>query len=79
MNGTSSENCMLRASAGRGEEPCPRDACAFWEPGGAVLDGGCGIERLALDVRRPEVASFLLELRERLEFIRAGDTKGVQR
>jgi hypothetical protein len=79
MNGTPSENCTLRAAAGRGEESCPRETCAFWEPGGAVVDGGCGVERLALDVRRADVASFLLDLRERLELIRDSDKKGALR
>jgi hypothetical protein len=62
-----------------GTNRVPRDACAFWEPGGAVVEAGCAVDRLALDVRRPDVASFLLELRERLELVRDTDTKGALR
>lgn len=58
--------CILR-SATDVLEPCPQERCAFWESGGAVLEGGCVIERLGVDVRRPDVASYLLDARERLE------------
>lgn len=57
-------------------EPCPRDPCPFWEPGGAVVEAACGLERLSLDVRRPDVAAYLLELRERLEQAYASQSKG---
>jgi hypothetical protein len=77
MDEISSPNCVLRRAADRGTERCPREACAFWEPGGAVVEGGCSIERLALDVRRPDVASYLLDLRERLELLHHRDAKGV--
>jgi hypothetical protein len=61
------ENCTLRLAAqGRAEE-CPREACAFWEPGGAVVEGTCLIERLGIDLRQAELACYLLETRERLE------------
>jgi hypothetical protein len=59
--------CSLRLVAEKKVEPCPRELCAFWEPGGAVVPGACVIERLGIDARRRDVASFLLELRERLE------------
>jgi hypothetical protein len=47
-------------------EACCEAGCPFWEPGGAALDGRCAVERLDLD-RRPEVATWLLGVRERLE------------
>jgi hypothetical protein len=59
--------CTLALAAGLKAEPCPRERCAFWEPGGAVLDGACLIERLGVDVHRPDLAAYLLETRERLE------------
>jgi hypothetical protein len=34
---------------------------------GAVAEGRCLIERLGIDVRRPDLAAYLLEVRERLE------------
>jgi hypothetical protein len=58
--------CVLHL-ARRVVEPCTEDRCAFWEAGGAVLPGGCLIERLGVEVRQSEVAAFLLEKRERLE------------
>ncbi|TMK70901.1 MAG: hypothetical protein E6G50_06935 [Actinobacteria bacterium] len=67
MSELETRNCTLRLSAQNVAEPCPRDLCVFWEPGGAVVDAACGLERLALDVRRPDVAAYLLELRERLD------------
>jgi hypothetical protein len=60
------KECTLRLAAEEGSEMCPRERCAFWEPGGAVLDGGCVIERLGFDVRRVDLARYLLETRERL-------------
>ena len=51
-------------------EACPEGACPFWEPGGAVLDPGCGLERLAVDVDRPDLASYLGDIRARLEAAR---------
>jgi hypothetical protein len=67
MNGN---YCNLRLAAEKKVELCPRDLCAFWEPGGAVLAGGCLIERRGIDVRRLDLAAYLLELRERLEEVR---------
>jgi hypothetical protein len=62
-------NCTLHFAQG-GIEPCTGERCAFWEPGGAVAAGGCLIERLGVDVRRSDLAAYLLETRERLEQIR---------
>jgi hypothetical protein len=59
-------NCTLHLAQGV-VESCTGERCAFWEPGGAVAPGGCLIDRLGVDVRRPDLAAFLLETRERLE------------
>jgi hypothetical protein len=59
--------CTLRLAAENRTEPCPRERCSFWEAGGAVVEGGCVIERLGVDVRRPDLAAYLLEVRERLD------------
>jgi hypothetical protein len=62
-----SENCVLRL-IGTGEpEPYAYERCAFWEPGGAVVEGRCLIERLGVDVRRRDLAAYLLETRMCLE------------
>jgi hypothetical protein len=60
------KRCTLRLATGA-LELCPQERCVFWEAGGAVVEGGCVIDRLGLDVRRPEVARYLLDARERLE------------
>jgi hypothetical protein len=65
-----SQTCTLRLAAQGEIEPCPHDKCAFWEPGGAVVDGSCLIERLGVDLRRADLAVYLLETRERLELVR---------
>src|SRR5262249_8360173 len=60
------KGCALQDAVGR-VEACPGVGCPFWEEGGAVLEAGCMIERLSLDLaRRPERAQSLLELRLRL-------------
>jgi hypothetical protein len=61
------KTCTLRQAAHAQTEVCPRERCAFWEPGGAVLGGNCLIERLGVDVRDSDLATYLLETRERLE------------
>jgi len=58
--------CALTRVVGD-EAACPEAACAFWQPGGDDLEGGCAIERLDLDRAGPDVAGFLLEVRGRLE------------
>ena len=60
------KRCTLRLAMGV-MELCPQQRCVFWEEGGAVVQGGCVIERLAPDVRRPDVAGYLVEARTRLE------------
>src|SRR5919198_644719 len=59
--------CTLRLAANGRTEPCPRERCPYWESGGAVVAGNCLIERLGVDVRRADLAAYLLETRERLE------------
>jgi hypothetical protein len=60
-------DCTLRLAAEGKSETCPHERCAFWEPGGAVVEGGCVIDHLGFDVRRTDVARYLLETRERLD------------
>ena len=67
MNQVEPQTCTLRLVAQGQTELCPREQCAFWEPGGAVAEGACLIERLGVDVRRPDLAGYLLETRSRLE------------
>lgn len=59
-------NCTLHLAQGA-TEPCTGERCAFWEPGGAVASGGCLIERLGVEVRRSDLAAYLLETRACLE------------
>jgi hypothetical protein len=61
------KTCKLRLVGQGRAEPCPHARCAFWEPGGAVAEGTCLIERLDVDLSTPDLADFLLETRERLE------------
>jgi hypothetical protein len=64
---TESKLCTLRLVAENRAEECPRERCAFWESGGAVLEGNCLIGRLGVDLTSPDLAGYLLEARERLE------------
>ena len=59
--------CPLRLAAQGHIELCPREQCALWEPGGAVVQGVCLMDRLGIDVHHPGLAPYLLEVRERLE------------
>ena len=52
------------------DEECPRGWCAFWEAGGAVVEPGCAIERLGVELRDPRLARYLLDLRRELESVR---------
>jgi hypothetical protein len=61
------KTCTVRLVAQGRSEVCPGESCAFWEPGGAVVEGNCLIERIGVDLRTPDLASYLLEVRERLE------------
>ncbi len=57
--------CRFAAALGQ-TEVCPQEACAFWEPGGVVLEGRCAFERLDIS-SRPELATLLLDMRRTLE------------
>lgn len=59
-------NCTLHLAQGA-TEPCTGERCAFWESGGAVAAGGCLIERLGVELRRSDLAAYLLETRQCLE------------
>lgn len=74
---TYSKLCKLQYELGRVEE-CPESACPFWEPGGAVLDGRCAVERLDL-VGRPEVADWLIRIRKRLDAAKTDDEEAAAR
>ena len=67
MNQIEPKSCTLRLAAEGQDELCPRERCAFWEPGGAVVDGGCLIERLGVDLGTRDLAEYLLETRGRVE------------
>jgi hypothetical protein len=56
--------CTLEATVGR-FDACPENACPFWEPGGAALDGRCAFEQLDIEADAA-LATWLLEIRERL-------------
>ena len=74
------KTCTLRLVAQNRTEPCLREQCVFWEPGGAVVEGNCVVERLGVDVRRPDLAAYLLETRERLEGARdLAEAEGAHR
>lgn len=66
---TEEKLCLLQYAAGR-IESCPAGRCPFWESGGAVLAGGCAVERLGLGLEietNPQLAHWLLRVRTRLE------------
>jgi hypothetical protein len=67
MHETSSERrlCWLQQEVGR-IEVCPREGCAFWEPGGAVLEGRCAFDGLDVSGNH-EQADVMLEVRRELE------------
>jgi hypothetical protein len=63
--------CRLDALSGQ-ERICPEEGCPFWEPGGAVLEGGCVFERLDL-LGSPGLVSELLRVRDLLAAAVPGD------
>ena len=67
MSTLEQRDCSLRLAADGSTELCPAERCAFWEPGGAVMEGGCVLERLAVDLTERDLAEYLLEVRQRLE------------
>ena len=66
--------CTIQVAVGE-VEACPEGACPFWEEGGAALDPACGLERLGLELRRPDLAGYLLELRRTLETARGREER----
>jgi hypothetical protein len=70
-------SCSLAAAVGK-SEACPEEACPFWEPGGAALQGRCAFERLGLSADA-ELASWLLEIRERLGAVSSAEEERALR
>lgn len=62
------QTCRLKSAIGFAEG-CPGAGCPFWEPGGAVLEGRCAFEELDIS-GNPQLAGWLLQIRERLESAR---------
>jgi hypothetical protein len=58
--------CGLSQAIGNDQE-CPRAWCVFWEHGGAVVEPGCVIERLGIDLSNIDLAHYLLDLRRALD------------
>jgi len=56
--------CRLEQSEGR-EVPCPEEGCAFWEPGGTVVEGRCVLHGIDFTLE-PGLARWLLEFRDGL-------------
>jgi hypothetical protein len=69
--------CSLEATLGRARA-CPADACPFWEPGGAALGGRCAIDELGVPAD-PALATWLLEIREKLENASSEDEERAMR
>ncbi|MDX6412922.1 MAG: hypothetical protein QOH23_332 [Gaiellaceae bacterium] len=69
MSGIAERPCSLQNGIGV-LEFCTCGCCPFWEPGGAVVEGGCLTERIGVDVRDVELARYLLEVRHHLEEVR---------
>jgi hypothetical protein len=69
--------CSLEAAVGK-TEACPEDACPFWEPGGAALGGRCAFEEVGV-VPDAALATWLLEIRERLEATSSKDEERAMR
>jgi hypothetical protein len=70
MNEIRETPCTIRLVAENKTEACPRDRCLFWEAATRSTDGTCLLERLGMEVKRPDVAAYLLEVRDRLDAAR---------
>ncbi len=70
--------CALIAAIGN-EAECPEARCAFWEKGGAVVPGGCAVERLGLDLSNVDLAHYLIDLRRAIEGARDDDAAAEAR
>jgi hypothetical protein len=63
--------CALHLALGE-REACPGAGCAFWEDGGAVVEPACAFDRVRLELHaRPDVARWMLGLRDSLESARS--------
>ena len=60
-------------------EACPEGACPFWEHGGAVVESGCGLERLAIELDRPDIAEYFAEPPRALEKARDEEEREAAR
>jgi hypothetical protein len=69
--------CRFKEADGVTEE-CPREACPFWEPGGAILEGRCAFDGLDLSGRR-DVAEFLLRIRDGLRTVETDEEREASR
>lgn len=80
MSHAETKMCSLWSIARGRSVPCPGERCLFWEPGGAVVESGCGLERLGMDLTEPGLADYLLGVRQRLEQSReAEDVEAAHR
>lgn len=77
MSATATRRCALQGAVDRVER-CPGAACPFWEEGGAVVEAGCAIERLAVNLSNPQLAQQLLELRVELDVARRGGVRAAR-
>lgn len=64
------KECSLRVGVGE-RERCPGVRCAFWDEVGGAVAAGCTIERLHIPLEVPSLARHLLDIRLRLEAVRA--------
>lgn len=70
---TGARLCRLETALGR-VAACPEERCPLWEPGGAVLEGRCGLEPLVVD-DSPELAGWLLDVRGKLDVARTREER----
>ena len=80
MNGADhpAESCRIKRTLGEVEE-CPQGACPFWEHGGVVVEARCGLERVGIDLDRPDLALYLVEFRTALEAARNAHERELAR
>jgi hypothetical protein len=64
------KQCSLRAAVGE-RERCPGAACAYWDVRVGGTEPNCTIERLRIPIEVSALARHLLDLRLRLEDVRA--------
>lgn len=64
--------CHLAQVAYRHEALCEEAECPFWEPGGAVLAGRCGLEEIDFG-GRSDLAEELLRIKNELQELHAVD------